>query len=694
MENTDTATTTPDAPPLAQTPDLTAMIPYQGSPESVDVNAPSSPEPQTQPTPDLTATIPSETPPNNPDIERQYHEAWWRHALGKVADVMTDNETWHVRHDPKTGEISATRDPSTLGEKWGRIAATALGGAAAGLANAQGPGGLAKATAAGTQFGLEQPQKQQQQAQQQVDFQNKQLLAKATRMHLTQENWMLAKQAQELDLKMGQDSADSLNKWYAAVTSNPGAKDLGPIDPTDPKEPMKSTAKDPQIMDAMLQKGNKKLVVMMAPDHKLHKVITDQTMEERKIDTPMPAFYIGAGADGKPALLSKDAPAGGPTFGELTDHNLATVTKWNTARKADAEADKAENDAKKPPTAKTPTEASLAWDAQNNPDPAERAKAKRAVDLMKEKSGTGTEELSGYDPKQTAQTNAEMMVDGLSSPSLMSKRGKEYNQLLPLAQAYSMKQYGQQFDAEISEARYQARKEVLKEFAGGKPADQIQSFQAFTNHAQDLMNDTAQFRTTNVKLLNMAYNKIRDLAGSPDVTAVKTHVEALRHEYQNFLSNNLALKGDEIKEGKGILADTNSPAQIEQAVKSFMETAIGRVSALNNRALRFQVPIGGDILTPANQQTIRDLGLGDYANRMIKQQPRDPQMFQGGQQPSPQAGSGSSPAPQPQTPPAPAAQAVDQSNPPPIEKVPPGHDTTFGNGQVWRNTNGKLLRVK
>jgi hypothetical protein len=41
--------------------------------------------------------------------------------------------------------------------------------------------------------------------------------------------------------------------------------------------------------------------------------------------------------------------------------------------------------------------------------------------------------------------------------------------------------------------------------------------------------------------------------------------------------------------------------------------------------------------------------------------------------------------------PAPAA-ATNQV--PPISKVPPGHDTTFGNGQVWRNVNGTAVRVK
>jgi hypothetical protein len=40
------------------------------------------------------------------------------------------------------------------------------------------------------------------------------------------------------------------------------------------------------------------------------------------------------------------------------------------------------------------------------------------------------------------------------------------------------------------------------------------------------------------------------------------------------------------------------------------------------------------------------------------------------------------------------APPLDQSNPPPLTLLPVGHDTTFDNGQVWRNVNGKPLRIK
>jgi hypothetical protein len=63
-------------------------------------------------------------------------------------------------------------------------------------------------------------------------------------------------------------------------------------------------------------------------------------------------------------------------------------------------------------------------------------------------------------------------------------------------------------------------------------------------------------------------------------------------------------------------------------------------------------------------------------------------------QSSPTTGGGQPNNPQPTPTPAPQAGGLDQSNPPPMNKLPVGHDTTFANGQVWRNVNGQPQRIK
>ena len=624
-------------------------------------------------------TNPADTMPAPKPPDVQEHEGWMHRVLDKVGGILGGDTTVHVTKD-KDGNVTVTHDPSTTGEKWARVAAAAIGGAAKGIENSQGPGGLARAGAAGAEFGLQQPQKRQEQADAQATAEQKRQMLAAQNVLIHQQGYRAMLESQGLKLDIDAKSAATMNSYRDDLASDPNATDYGVI-----SSPEDLTRIATANADFLHHHTNLQLKSALVPKKggggfEIHAIASDpgEDMQPIKPGTMMPTIEVDP-KTGKPSL--SDTPASkGQKQGAFNIARSAVITKF-----ADLTNKYATAHAKDNPPPKNPTEASLAWDAQNNPDPNVRAQARRAVDLMKEKPGTGTSETSGFDPQASLQQNAQMMVDGLASPSMMSKRSKDYNQLLPLAQQYSLQKYGQPFDAEISEARYQARKEVLQQAAGGKPADQIQSFQTFANHAQNLMNDVADLRNTNIKLLNMPYNKLRDLSGNPAVIPVKTHIAALRREYQNFLSNNMALKGEEIKEGKEIMDDTQSPAQMEAAAKSFMTTAIGRVSALNNRFLRFDVPIGGEILTPQNRQTIRNMGLGDYADQMIRPQPQGPAMFNQGQP--------GQPTPTPQPTPAPV-QTLDQSNPPPIEKVPPGVETTFKNGQVWRNVNGKAQRIK
>ena len=645
----------------------TAPPPAPAQPAGADPNAPTTPAGMTL----STLPIPSEQAPNNPDLERQGHEGFLHRILDKVGSILGGDDTIHVTRD-KDGNLTVTHAHSTTGEKWGRIAAAALGGAAKGAAASQGPGGIAKAASAGTEWGMQLPKQIQDDANAQVTADQKRQEMAAQNVLLHQRAYQTMLESQGLKMDIDTKTRDLLNESADDMRSSPDAKDFGVIKSFDDLNRIND-----QNTDFLHAHTHLILKAALLPSKsggfELHAIATDPGDDARPVDSGDKIHQLMVDPKTGFPRMDYEAPAKGSRTkkGALRLANQSTDVQYAQLMTAWSKA----NPNKEP---KSPTEADFAYTATHDPDPNERAKARQSLNLMKEKAGTGTEELSGFDPQATLETNAEMMVDGLASPSLMSKRSKDYNQLYPLAQAYSLKKYGQPFDAEISEARYQARKETLQQFAGGKPADQIQSFQTFTNHAQNLMDDVANARITNVKLVNTAYNKIRNMSGSAAVTALQTHVDALRREYLNFLSNNMALKGDEIKESKEIMSDDSTPAQIEQGTKAFMETAIGRVSALNNRALRFNVPIGGEILTPQNRQTINNMGLGDYANRMIKPQPQGPAMFGGQPQGQPQP----APAPTPQVPAQKVGDAGKGTSAPPTD----GGGQTW-NAQTWRDTH-------
>jgi hypothetical protein len=127
------------------------------------------------------------------------------------------------------GTTTAEKLPNTNKERWGQIAAVAIGGAFKGLAAGQGPGGAAKALGAGGEFGMQVPQQQRQNANQQADENNKQLTAKANNALLHQRLYTEMLNSQALGATVKKADGDILNGYNEAISSSPNAKDFGTI---------------------------------------------------------------------------------------------------------------------------------------------------------------------------------------------------------------------------------------------------------------------------------------------------------------------------------------------------------------------------------------------------------------------------------------------------------------------------------
>jgi hypothetical protein len=116
-----------------------------------------------------------------------HHQSWLAHVMDTVGNILGGDTTLHVTKHPD-GTVDVTHDPSTSGEKWGRVAAAALGGAARGLAVGQGPGGPARAASAGIASGLAAPQQRLDQANQEASVEQERLMRGANLVRLNQEN--------------------------------------------------------------------------------------------------------------------------------------------------------------------------------------------------------------------------------------------------------------------------------------------------------------------------------------------------------------------------------------------------------------------------------------------------------------------------------------------------------------------------
>ena len=319
--------------------------------------------------PQLTDTIPSETAPNNPDIERNYHEATWRRILDRVGTILGGDQTIHM-HKDTDGNITVTHDPSTGGEKWGRIAAAALGGAAKGLANSQGPGGLAKAAGAGVEYGMNIPKQEQENVDAQATAEQKRMEANANMAKLHQDAYLGMMRNNTLQVAMDEKSAQLTNDYVEKLKSSPDAKDYGPI--SGPDDLMRITSENADFL-----KHHTGLVMSAVPvsngkgGTSLHAVAVDPGDDERMTSATDQRFYIANDASGKPVL--KAEPMGGARMKnrELRLANQGVQTqymdqlgKWGTLQKN-----------LRDPAEKVPASYQQAYGmAANTNDPAEKKK--------------------------------------------------------------------------------------------------------------------------------------------------------------------------------------------------------------------------------------------------------------------------------------------------------------------------------
>ena len=220
----------------------TAMIPLNDPGSSVNVSTPPPTDVQTVGTPGTamvqqptqwTPPQPGQidtTPSPQPDAEiaaGAVHQNWLSRILDTVGTILGGDKTIVATKHPD-GTVSVEHNPSTTGEKWGRIAQAALGGAARGMAVGQGPGGAGRAVAAGTLAGLAQPQQNLQQANQESASMNAQQLAAANHALLDQQRiaqvWENTVRPQEYARQQEQDDfneAVKLRDMGAKLVASP-----------------------------------------------------------------------------------------------------------------------------------------------------------------------------------------------------------------------------------------------------------------------------------------------------------------------------------------------------------------------------------------------------------------------------------------------------------------------------------------
>ena len=319
-----------EQPPTPYLPDPstgTAPGPYTASDVLGDIQAAQNAPPPAaaSATPNLTGTQtgpPSIGPtPTPPDVTE--HMSLLHRVLDKVGTILGGDETLHIKKDAD-GNITMTKDPSTTGEKWGRIAQAALTGAGAGFANSQGPGGPARAAAAGIQAGAKLPQQNQQLMQGEVSAEQQTQLRNAQKALVQQKIVQNAFNMKQQGVQLTDAQSDRANQIQDWILSNPTNQKLGDF------KNMDDVIKYENTQGGLIQgHANGMFHTEVMGDGTVRLFSVDQAWAKQMNDKPVTIKTLvpGATADAPMQLKDNIIDAGTHTNGEIAQMQEAQTER-------------------------------------------------------------------------------------------------------------------------------------------------------------------------------------------------------------------------------------------------------------------------------------------------------------------------------------------------------------------------------
>jgi hypothetical protein len=355
------------------------------------------------------------------------HHNWLGKILDEVGTILGGDKTIVATKHPD-GSVSVEHNPSTTGEKWGRIAQAALGGAARGMAVGQGPGGAGKAFAAGGLAGLQQPQQALDAANKEAANMNAEQLAIANTALTHQKLVQTMLASREAGLSLGAKEAEILQGISDAAGAGPNTVKVGTF--TDMAGIMQALKSNPAAMAGLTNQALKVFPTSDTEGHvQLEAYLVDKGADARKNDKTEQMPYTDVDpTTHEPILKSRDiAPQSQPLVQIRQGQQAATAqfidmhNKWRTA---ESTADKKDAD----PVPKSAQEA-LAM-AATEKDPAR----KQAL----------TDLVPGMQKLELAQKAAgRASAAGGGAPSLGGASGPDALAALPAGDAATVKAIGE-----------------------------------------------------------------------------------------------------------------------------------------------------------------------------------------------------------------------------------------------------------
>lgn len=481
----------------------------------------------------------------------------------------------------------------TGAQRWSRIAAQAAVGAARGFAAGKG-GNPGAAAAAGVDAGVKFSQDRQQQEQEMTAGARQQNLDHANNQILTQKIAEQALAMKRLEVQGTQEAIDFSEKqqdWMAAHAE--GGEPIGyASNLKDLAQLMNNTPgfHDDHVGAALMQPVQVYDKDGKASGFAVYKMKAGANQDMLPSGTTV-YHYDGVNDKLVPQQTSQPMKAM-----DVFATNNAAAAAMNEAhlKQADLAAKKAETDPNSP---KSKLLAAQAKEAEGKAAESFANAHKTNIDTVG----------SGSDPNLTHETIVNGMLDGSVDITKAVGIFKDPH----AREAYIAE--AKQRDPNWTMQKYQSMMKLRDDLTSGHLGDQVQSFNAFLGHASHVAADTNTLRNSSSPLMNRPINWLRTNAtNNPVVAGMLPEIDATRNEFQNFLANH-ALQKSEIERGEKLLSEDQSPAQMEASIKSFMQVALTKLGAIQNRTAQTFGDRAPALISPQNVQGIRDLGLDKYA---------------------------------------------------------------------------------
>jgi len=350
--------------------------------------------------------------------------------VDEIRDAIAGKTQTNIGTDAQGNKYLKTTD-LTGGQKWARIASTALHGAAAGWANGQGPGGAARALQAGVNVADKQSEAQKNLTKEQKEEVKQDQLDKFNMIKLKHDVAASAFALTRMQVKASQDDitfAQQQNEHERTL----GSADLGIF--KDPAELASVQQKEPQFWKNVYS-NNVVTVPEIDPTtgkrNGIHVYLRTPGVGSQLAPkgTPIMDYVPGEKPTDPPKLVSR-VPTIPMTHDQVDQYNNASHAKyaaWQTQQE-DLKDKQAQEELRKSEAGKNKAEANKAN--------AEAGKANAEAKVLNSAASA-----------DSVNSNAAQLVEGTMDIANLSKRSKTYDATLQAANAYSLQKYGVPFNA-------------------------------------------------------------------------------------------------------------------------------------------------------------------------------------------------------------------------------------------------------